>query len=143
MDDRLELAAVEPAQQIVRRHHVRHLPLAEVAPLLVRAECVVDDDVGPSGLVEACDEIRADEPGSAGDQQHPHPAMLWPNHCPTPAGRATCLTGWGKRLNTASIGGKPTVNPASTVKNGAGQARSGGLPPRRPGDKKWTAIPAT
>ena len=68
MHHRLELAAVEPAQQIGRRHEVGKLALGEVAPLAVAAEEIVDDDVGAAGLVEARHHIRSDEPGPAGDQ---------------------------------------------------------------------------
>ena len=49
----VELAAVEPAQQVGRRHEVGELPAAEIAPLAVTAETIVDGNVGPPGLVEA------------------------------------------------------------------------------------------
>ena len=64
----VELTAVEPAQQVGRRHEVGDLPAAEVAPFAVIAETIVDGNVGPPSLVEAGNEIRSDEPGPAGDQ---------------------------------------------------------------------------
>ena len=66
----LELAAVEPAQKIGRRHKIGDLAMCEIAPLAVAAENVVDGNVGAAGLVEARHHIRSDEPGPAGDQQH-------------------------------------------------------------------------
>ena len=73
MDDGVELAVVEPVEQLRRRHHVGELPLAEVAPFLIAAEMIVDDDVGAPGLVQARDHVGPDEPGPAGDQKHPLP----------------------------------------------------------------------
>ena len=67
MHDRLKLAAVEPAQEIGRRHEVGDLAIGEIAPLAVAAEHVVDDNVGATGLVEVRHDIRSDEPGPAGD----------------------------------------------------------------------------
>ena len=61
-------------EQLAGRHHVGEPALAEVAPLLVAAEMVVDDDVAAPGLVQARDHVRPDESGPAGDQQHPYPA---------------------------------------------------------------------
>ena len=63
-------------EQVGRRHHVGELPLGEIAPLAVGAEHVVDDDVGPPGLVQGRDHIRADKSGPAGDQKHPRPAAV-------------------------------------------------------------------
>ena len=68
MDDRIELAAIEPADQFLGRHHVRELALAEIAPFAGTAERVVNHDIGPPGLIEAGDQIGADETGPAGDQ---------------------------------------------------------------------------
>ncbi len=68
MNDRFELAAVEPADQFAGRHHVGELALPEVAPFVGVAERVVDHDIGPSGLVKAGNQIGPYEPGSAGDQ---------------------------------------------------------------------------
>jgi hypothetical protein len=65
-----EMAAVEPAQKIGRRHEIGDLAIGEIAPLTVAAEKVVDGNVGAAGLVEARHHIRSDEPGPAGDQQH-------------------------------------------------------------------------
>ena len=68
--DGVELAAVEPAQQIGRRHEFGELAAGEIAPFAVAAEHIVDGNVGAAGLVEARDHIRSDEAGPAGDQQH-------------------------------------------------------------------------
>ena len=72
MDDGVELAAIKPRHQVGGRHDIGELSLGQVAPARIRAfaEPVVDDDVGPAGLVQAGDDIRADEPGAAGDEQH-------------------------------------------------------------------------
>src|SRR5436305_1651560 len=74
MDDRIKLAAGEPAEELARRDHIGELALAQVAPLALRAERIIDRDISPPGLVEAGDQIGPDEPGPAGDQQHPVPA---------------------------------------------------------------------
>ena len=68
MDHRVELAAIEPGDQILGRHHVRELALAEIAPFTGTAECVVNHDIGPPGLIEVGDQIGADETSPAGDQ---------------------------------------------------------------------------
>ena len=73
VDDGVELAAVEPGEQVLGRHHVGELALRQIAPFAVRTEDIVDDDVAAAGLVEARHDVRADEPGPAGDQQHPNP----------------------------------------------------------------------
>ena len=54
--------------QFLGRHHVRQLALAEIAPFTGAAERVVNHDIGPTGLIEAGDQIGADETGPAGDQ---------------------------------------------------------------------------
>jgi hypothetical protein len=77
MDDGIELSAVEPAEQVGRRHHIRDLTLGEIAPLAVAAEHVIDGDIGPPGLVQGRDHIRANKPGPACDQKHPRPAVDW------------------------------------------------------------------
>src|SRR5262245_28525336 len=79
MNDRVELAAVEPADQFAGRHHVGELAFTEIAPFAGVAERVVNYDVGPPGLVKAGDQIGPDEPGSAGDQQHPSPPPVLPS----------------------------------------------------------------
>ena len=66
----VELAAFQPAQQVRWRHEIGELALAEIAPLAVAAEKIVDHDVGPPSLIEARHDIRSDESGPAGDQQH-------------------------------------------------------------------------
>jgi hypothetical protein len=50
------------------RHHVRELALADIAPFAGAAERVVNHDIGPTGLIEASDQIGADKTGPAGDQ---------------------------------------------------------------------------
>ena len=84
VDDGVELAAVEPGEQLAGRHHVGQLALGEIAPFAVAAEHVVDDDVAAAGLVQAGHDVRPDEPGPAGDQQHPTPPrrMFRPSLCP-------------------------------------------------------------
>ena len=67
--------------------------LAEVAPLVVGAEHVVDDDVGAPGLVEGRDHIRADETGPAGDQKHSRP-MGSGHHLPQSAGPRNVAVDW-------------------------------------------------
>ena len=42
MHDRVELAAVEPAQQIGRRHEFDELAVREIAPFAVAAQHIVD-----------------------------------------------------------------------------------------------------
>ena len=66
----VELAALEPAQQVAGRHEFGQPAFRQVAPLLPGAENIVDRDVGAPGLVQARDHIRANEAGPAGDQQH-------------------------------------------------------------------------
>ena len=51
VDDGIEFAAVEPGQQISRRNDVGQAALAQVAPLAARPDHVVDNDVGPAGIV--------------------------------------------------------------------------------------------
>ena len=85
MDHRVELAPVEPAEQVGRRHHVGDLALLQVAPLAVRAEPVVHGDVGAAGLVEARDHVRPDETRPAGHQNHqriPRPLGARPSFAP-------------------------------------------------------------
>ncbi len=48
----------------------RELALAEIAPFLVAAEPVADDDVGQASLFQRRDQVRADEAGAAGDEDH-------------------------------------------------------------------------
>ena len=84
VDDRLELAAVEPGHQFGRRHQIGHPALGQIAPFgVVLAEQVVDHDVAGARLVEARHHVRSDESGPAGDQKHAQsfvPAKL----CPSP-----------------------------------------------------------
>ena len=68
MDDRIEFAAIEPADQFLGRHYVHELTLAEITPFAGTAERVVNHDIGPPGLIETGDQIGADETGTAGDQ---------------------------------------------------------------------------
>src|ERR1700676_5282659 len=72
MDHRVELAAVEPAHELRRRHEIGKLTAGEIAPLAVAAEHIADGNIGAPCLVEARDHVRTDEPGPAGDQQHRH-----------------------------------------------------------------------
>ena len=64
-------SSLRPSSQLDElpgRHHVRELALAEIAPFAGVAERVVNHDVGPPGLIEASDQIGADETSPAGDQ---------------------------------------------------------------------------
>ena len=76
MNDGLELAVIQPADQLAGRHDVGELALAEIAPLAGIPERVVDDNISTSGLVQAGDQIGTDEAGSACDQQHCSPAAI-------------------------------------------------------------------
>ena len=91
MDHGVELAAVEPGAELAGRHHVGEAALAEIAPFARVAERIVDHDVGAPGLVEAGDQIGSDEPGPAGDQQHPHPRPAC-HPSPFASGRPGCAT---------------------------------------------------
>ncbi len=70
MNNRVELAAVQPAQQLGRRHEVCELPLGEIVPLAIVAEMVADGHIRPACVVQRGDHIRPDKPGSTGHQQH-------------------------------------------------------------------------
>ena len=70
MHHRIELTAVEPAQQVGRRNEVSELAAGKVAPFTVVAQDIADGDVRAPGLIEARDYVRPDEAGPAGDQQH-------------------------------------------------------------------------
>src|SRR5262249_26659522 len=112
-------AAGEPRHRFAGWHTVGNLALAKIAPLAAVAEDVIDHDIGSPSLVEAGDQVGPDEPGPAGDQQHPQSASslfppagalrrsggrLAPGHfdrfdrsparpfplCPSARGRATC-----------------------------------------------------
>ena len=73
MDDGVELAAIEPGEQLGRRHDIGELALAEVAPFaLAPRTSLTTMSVRPASL-RLGDQIRSDEPGPAGDQQHPSP----------------------------------------------------------------------
>ena len=61
MHDGVELAAVEPAHEVRRRHEIGELAGGEIAPFAVAAEAVIDDDVGARRLVEARHHVRSDE----------------------------------------------------------------------------------
>jgi len=78
MDDCLKLAAIEPTNELARRHHVGDVAFAEIAPFTLFTERVVDHNVSPPRLVEAGDQIGPDEAGSASDQQHSYPPWLLP-----------------------------------------------------------------
>ena len=67
MDHSVELAAVQPAHQVGGRHEVGQLALLEVAPLVVLAEQVIDNNIGSARLIETGDDIRPDKSGAAGD----------------------------------------------------------------------------
>ena len=99
MDDGIELAALEPAEQLARRHHVGKLALAEIAPFLPAIERIVDHDVAVAGLVEARHHVRSDESGAAGDQKHPERHLSRP---PLPQSDRACNLAAGTR--SAKVG---------------------------------------
>src|SRR5262249_41587116 len=106
MNDRLELAAVEPADQLAGGHDVGELAFTQIAPFARVAKRVVNHDVGSPGLVKAGDQIGPDEPGSAGDQQHlsPPPSAALPL-CPRAPRRATSGAG-----GVGKAGGNPDAS---------------------------------
>ena len=107
VDDGVELAAIEPLEQVVRGQDIRYSPLPEVEPLLLGAEHVVHDDVGPPGLVEGRDHIRADESGPACDQEHPRPAAVRFGQTFAPDRRGTQL---GSPASEMMLNGKNRVS---------------------------------
>src|SRR5260370_6314658 len=92
MDDGIEPASLQPAEQLAGWHHIGKLALAEIAPFLSGIEGIVDHDVAVAGLVEAGHHVRPDESGAAGDQKHPVRHLLG-LLCLRAAGRATLLRG--------------------------------------------------
>ena len=100
--------------------------LAEVPPLLVGAEHVVDHDVGPPGLVQGRDHIRADESGPARDQEHPRPVPFLPSLKVRPSfaplRTATQLAG-----SAMDLAEKPKRPLRAALQ--AGQPARSGLPP--------------
>ena len=73
---------------------------------------VVDDDIGPPGFVEACDDVRSDETGCAGDQEHPAWCRLNPIG---PLGRGAHLPQSGRRGNWTAAAGPAS---AATAREG-------------------------
>jgi hypothetical protein len=89
MKDRLDLAGLvgeEPVERFLRDEGGK-LALGEVASFLVAAEPVADDDLAAAALLEPGDQVRADEAGAAGDDDHRMgAAVILPfgpavNHC--------------------------------------------------------------
>jgi hypothetical protein len=72
MEDDADLAPMplEEVEQRFRRQQRREPALAEVAPLVVAAEPVADDEIRLAALLERRNQIRADEAGAAGDDDH-------------------------------------------------------------------------
>ncbi len=70
MNDGIELAALQPAQQLRRRDEISQLALGQVAPLAIAAEMIADGHVRPPGVIQRGDHVRSDKPGPAGYQQH-------------------------------------------------------------------------
>ena len=69
MEDRAELAALQPAQKIGRRNGLGVAALVEILAL-GPVDLVGDSDVADAALVQAGDQVRTDETGAAGDQDH-------------------------------------------------------------------------
>ncbi len=89
MDYRIELSSGKPSGEIGRKYKIGNPPLGQIAPLLVGAQRIVDDDVGPAGIVERCDNIRADKAGAAGHEDHAMRIM----NCAVPAVKRTETSG--------------------------------------------------
>src|SRR5690554_5032542 len=63
------LVPLERREAMLRRHQVGKLVLGKVAPLLVPAEAVADDDVG-AALAQGRNRVRTDETGATRDEDH-------------------------------------------------------------------------
>src|SRR5205823_3630745 len=70
MEDGFELAPLEPAHELAWRHDIEDAPLAQVAPLAGIAQNIINNDIASPALIKVSDQIRADESGASGDQQH-------------------------------------------------------------------------
>ena len=73
MDDGIEPAALEPVQQLGRRHEVGELALGEIAPFAVMAEHIANRDIGAAGVIQRGHDVRSDKTGASGHQQHAVP----------------------------------------------------------------------
>ena len=62
--------SVEEGRQRLGRDQRGQFALSQIAPFLAVAEPVADDEVGSPALIERGHEIRADEAGAAGDEDH-------------------------------------------------------------------------
>src|SRR5215469_10653467 len=72
MEDRIEAARMggEEIAERLGSDQRRELALTKIAPLLVAAEPVADGDVGEASVFQCGDQVRADEAGAAGDEDH-------------------------------------------------------------------------
>ena len=72
MKDRVEPLRMlgEEGHQRLGRDQRRQFALSQIAPFVAVAEPVADDEIGSPALFERGDEIRADEAGAAGDEDH-------------------------------------------------------------------------
>jgi hypothetical protein len=75
VDDLLDVlrSPVEELVQAGRVHELVDLVHAEVPPFLSEAQPIHDAYRGPCGLAQSGDDIRADEAGSSGDNDHGAP----------------------------------------------------------------------
>ena len=94
----IELAAREPAREIGRGDEIGQAALLQVPPLALGAEKVADGDIAMPGLVQRRHQVRSDEAGPAGDQEHAQRAPLGrpsgrPLLCPSRPGTATPAPG--------------------------------------------------
>ena len=78
--DRLDVARplVEEGQELLGRDRLGDAGFLEVAPLLARAHAVAHDDLAAAPGHERGDDVRADEAGAAGDDDHRRPAAAQP-----------------------------------------------------------------
>ncbi len=124
----IELAAREPAREIGRRDEIGQAALLQVPPLAVGAEEVADGDIAMPGLVQRRHQVRSDEAGSAGNQEHaqraPKPPQDRPSGrpllCPSRPGAATPgagVDGGGVRRSIRTVGAILSRRPKALKEN--------------------------
>ena len=72
MEHRVDVTDVriEKIQQALRRYDMGELTLGNVAPLLATTEAVAHDEIVLATLLERSRQIRSDEAGAAGNDDH-------------------------------------------------------------------------
>lgn len=63
-------AILEIGEQAFGRHDLGDLVLGEVAPLVVALEVIADHDLVRAARAQGSGDVRADEAGPAGDDDH-------------------------------------------------------------------------